>query len=352
MTVYISGSFKDYKSASDYKNAVIEKGVKDAFVIAYYYGKKISVAEAKSMQAGSNVVSTTNVGTTSNTNTSAINSNNNAATQTTNINKANTNNTAINNTSNTTKVNTTETNPVTVVKRIEKDTTSNNLKNNHVVSTTDTAKAHVTEIKPNNIAAQTNDNKPKDTTSSNLKNNHAASVVDTAKTNTTEIKPANVAVQNKIKDTTINNLTKNHAVDTVKARVTEIKPNTDNKKTTDTINNNQLSSSNVKPNNISTDQNTTISTNNTDTTNHASNNEIKNFHIIASFYTNEQDAKNDVEILKSKGFKDAEVIKSVSNHGYYVSYKAYSSNKEAQYDLSVIKHLVNPLAWIYEKNEQ
>ncbi|GAB4256168.1 MAG: hypothetical protein Kow0079_13240 [Vicingaceae bacterium] len=43
---YIAGSFPTYEDASDAKLAIVDKGYTDAFVVAYYDGKKISVAEA------------------------------------------------------------------------------------------------------------------------------------------------------------------------------------------------------------------------------------------------------------------------------------------------------------------
>ena len=46
LTIYTSGNFTDYKSANAYKDALIAKGITDAFVIAYQKGVKISVAKA------------------------------------------------------------------------------------------------------------------------------------------------------------------------------------------------------------------------------------------------------------------------------------------------------------------
>ena len=46
LTIYTSGKFKDFKSASDYKDYIIEKGIKDAFIIAFQNGQKISIAKA------------------------------------------------------------------------------------------------------------------------------------------------------------------------------------------------------------------------------------------------------------------------------------------------------------------
>ena len=46
LTIYTSGKFKDFKSASDYKDYIIEKGIKDAFVIAFQNGQKISTSKA------------------------------------------------------------------------------------------------------------------------------------------------------------------------------------------------------------------------------------------------------------------------------------------------------------------
>lgn len=46
LTVYTSGNFKDYDSANNFKNTLVSKGMKDAFVVAFQNGQKISVAKA------------------------------------------------------------------------------------------------------------------------------------------------------------------------------------------------------------------------------------------------------------------------------------------------------------------
>ena len=46
LTVYTSGNFKDYDSANNFKNTLVSKGMKDAFVVAFQNGQKISVTKA------------------------------------------------------------------------------------------------------------------------------------------------------------------------------------------------------------------------------------------------------------------------------------------------------------------
>ena len=48
---YTSGRYTDLQSASSRKNLVVNKGVTDAFITAYYNGKRISLNEAKSILA-------------------------------------------------------------------------------------------------------------------------------------------------------------------------------------------------------------------------------------------------------------------------------------------------------------
>ena len=76
---------------------------------------------------------------------------------------------------------------------------------------------------------------------------------------------------------------------------------------------------------------------------------VVNFFIIAASYPTENEAKTAVSELISKGFKDASIAGKNENGAYLVSYKSFSTKSEASTQLSVMKRLVNPSAWIFEK---
>ena len=54
ITVYITGSYSDYKSAEEYKNEIVRKGLSDAFVVAYSNNQRISIQQALNLLNESN----------------------------------------------------------------------------------------------------------------------------------------------------------------------------------------------------------------------------------------------------------------------------------------------------------
>lgn len=77
--------------------------------------------------------------------------------------------------------------------------------------------------------------------------------------------------------------------------------------------------------------------------------EQKKYYIIEGSYINEQKATEAVNQLKSKGFKDAEIVGMNNSGGYRVCYKGYVNKDEALKDLQQIKTSVSPNAWLFEK---
>ena len=56
---YLSGIYTSLPDAVAAKNDIVVKGVKDAFVVVYYNGKKITYAEAKTLLAANTALATT-----------------------------------------------------------------------------------------------------------------------------------------------------------------------------------------------------------------------------------------------------------------------------------------------------
>jgi len=49
LQIYYTGSFNDLNTAQTLRNTVVSKGIRDAFIVAFSNGKKISLTEAQSM---------------------------------------------------------------------------------------------------------------------------------------------------------------------------------------------------------------------------------------------------------------------------------------------------------------
>ena len=52
VVVYTTGNLLNYDDALKMQNQVRQEGVKDAFVVPYYNGKRITLSEAKEIEAG------------------------------------------------------------------------------------------------------------------------------------------------------------------------------------------------------------------------------------------------------------------------------------------------------------
>jgi len=112
---------------------------------------------------------------------------------------------------------------------------------------------------------------------------------------------------------------------------------------------------NVNTDNTTTNQNTTANTNtnisNANTTGNTSTQITtvnKKVFIIAGSYPTEQQAKAAVDVLKSKGFPDAEVVGKNNAGSIRICYKGYVTREEAMKDLPEIKQKY-PSAWLFEK---
>jgi cell division protein FtsN len=76
---------------------------------------------------------------------------------------------------------------------------------------------------------------------------------------------------------------------------------------------------------------------------------VKKAYIIAGTYHTIQEANDAVKILIQKGFNEAGIAGKNKDGYFLVSYRSFKSSGEAKVDLSMIKRLIDPSAWIYEE---
>jgi len=76
---------------------------------------------------------------------------------------------------------------------------------------------------------------------------------------------------------------------------------------------------------------------------------VKKAYIIAGTYHTIQEANDAVKILIQKGFNEAGIAGKNKDGYFLVSYRSFKSSGVAKVDLSMIKRLIDPSAWIYEE---
>jgi len=262
---YISGTYTTVREAITAKNEIVVRGVSDAFVVIYYNGRKISMVQAKEIEAG---------------NTATINYVNNIVPIQ----------------PNNTKINQATTNTNKSLKPIVKSDTAS-MQN----------KTNINSITTNKTTSNTN------------------------KTTVPIVKSDTADKQNK---TNVNSITTNKTTSsTNKTMVPVVKSDTFAKQNLNNVT--DINNTKTKADSINASNDTTST--------------IQNYYIIANSYPSEQDAMDAVRVLNLKGFNDAGVVSENNEGNYLVYYKAFNSSTEALSVLSVIKRLVNPSAWLYEK---
>jgi cell division septation protein DedD len=100
---YAAGKYDNLNAAVNAKNGIVNTGIRDAFVTAYFNGQRISVERAQELErggekpVGGSQANTNNANIPSTNNSTTSNTNNSTTSNTNNSNNSNTNNSATNN---------------------------------------------------------------------------------------------------------------------------------------------------------------------------------------------------------------------------------------------------------------